>query len=60
MKRGLCIKSVPGGVKMIYEDKVKDLKEALGLEWSPISITFSDNPDPEGSMDTQVSACKWA
>jgi uncharacterized protein (DUF169 family) len=58
MKRGLCIKSVPGGVKMIYEDKVKDLKEALGLEWSPISITFSDNPDPEGSMDTQVSACK--
>lgn len=43
---------------MNHEDQAKDLKETFGLKWSPIAITFSDNPDPEGIMDIQVSACK--
>lgn len=43
---------------MNYEAQANDLREALGLEYSPIAITFSDDPDPEGSMDKQVSVCK--
>ncbi len=43
---------------MNHEDQEKILKETFGLEWSLIAITFSDNPDPEGMMDMQVSACK--
>jgi len=43
---------------MNHGDQAKELKETLELKWSPIAITFSDNPDPEGMMDIQVSACK--
>ena len=43
---------------MSYETQARDLGEALGLELNPIAITFSDSPDPEGSMDKQVSVCK--
>lgn len=43
---------------MNCEAQANDLREALGLEYSPIAITFSDDPDPEGSMDKQVSVCK--
>ena len=43
---------------MSYKTLAKDLKEALGLEWNPIAITFSNSPDHEGSMDKQVSVCK--
>jgi uncharacterized protein (DUF169 family) len=43
---------------MNYEAQANALREALGLEYSPVAVTFSDEPDPEGSMDKQVSACK--
>jgi len=43
---------------MNREDQAKALKDTLGLKWSPLAITFSDHPDPEGMMDMQVSACK--
>ena len=43
---------------MNYEAQANDLREALGLEYSPIAITFSDDPDTEGSVDKQVSVCK--
>ena len=42
---------------MSYKTQAKDLGDALGLELNPIAITFSDSPDPEGSMDKQVSVC---
>ena len=43
---------------MNCEAQANALREALGLEYSPIAITFSDDPDPEGSVDKQVSVCK--
>jgi uncharacterized protein (DUF169 family) len=43
---------------MNYEAQSNYLKEALGLEYSPISVSFSDDPDPEGNTDKQVSVCK--
>jgi len=38
-----------------YEAQANDLREAVGLEYSPIAISFSDDSDPEGSTDKQVS-----
>jgi len=43
---------------MTCEDQARNIKEALELEWSPVAVTFADNPDPAGSTAKQVSACK--
>jgi len=33
-----------------YEEQSEVLKQTLGLEWSPIAVTWSDKPDERGSM----------
>jgi uncharacterized protein (DUF169 family) len=38
--------------------QANDLKMAIGLDNCPVAIRFSDEPDPEGSIDKQVSVCK--
>jgi len=41
-----------------YEEQSKVLKQILGLEWSPIAVTYSDEPDERGSLDKQPSVCQ--
>ena len=41
-----------------YEKQAENLRQTLGLEWSPIAVTYSDDPDSRGSMDKQPSVCK--
>lgn len=41
-----------------YEEQSKVLKQTLGLEWSPIAVTWSDEPDKRGSLDKQPSVCQ--
>ena len=41
-----------------YEEQSKLLKQTLGLEWSPIAVTWSDKPDERGSLDKQPSVCQ--
>ena len=43
---------------MNYEAQAHYLKETFGLEYSPVAVRFSNDPDPSGSMDKQVSVCK--
>ena len=41
-----------------YKEQSKVLKQMLGLEWSPIAVTWSDKPDERGSLDKQPSVCQ--
>jgi uncharacterized protein (DUF169 family) len=41
-----------------YEEQSESLKQTLGLEWSPIAVTYSDEPDERGSLDKQPSVCQ--
>jgi uncharacterized protein (DUF169 family) len=41
-----------------YEEQSEALKKTLGLEWSPIAVTWSDEPDERGSLDKQPSVCQ--
>lgn len=41
-----------------YKEQAQNLRQTLGLEWNPIAVTYSDDPDSNGSMDKQPSVCK--
>lgn len=41
-----------------YEEQAQKLRQTLGLEWSPIGVTYSDDPDSRGSTNKQPNACK--
>lgn len=41
-----------------FEDQSKELKDLLGLNWSPIAVTYSDTPDERGDNGKYPGACK--
>jgi uncharacterized protein (DUF169 family) len=41
-----------------YEEQSEALKKTLGLDWSPIAVTWADEPDERGTIDEQPSVCQ--